>query len=286
MPLSFVAMAELLHDALRRGYAVPSFCIWNAETADAVLRVAEKCRAPVILMTGPGELLLSYGALADTARALAARYDVPAALLLDHGNSIEAVEACLAAGFTSVMLDYSTKPFDENVAALQQVVALARPRGVTVEGEIGAVGRVDEVTGEGKGHTALTDPDEARAYAAATGVDCLAVSFGNLHGNYKLPPKFDFELLAKLRDAAGVPLVLHGGSGTPPDDLRRAIALGIAKVNVASELNRALREALVKRWAAGEKLWVPSALHEAMAAFAATTEKWIHLTAAAGKARL
>ncbi len=277
-------MSKLLGDALRHGYAVPSFCIWNAETADAVLRVAERCRAPVILMTGPGELLLSYGALADTARTLAARYSVPAALHLDHGNTPQAVDACLAAGFTSVMLDYSTKPFAENAAALKQVVALARPRGVTVEGEIGAVGRVDEVTGEGKGHTALSDPDEAREYVEATGVDCLAISFGNLHGNYKLPPKFDFELLEKLRDAAGVPLVLHGGSGTPPDDLARAISLGVAKVNVASELNRALREVLVKRWSAGEKLWVPWALHEAMDAFAATAEKWLHLTAAAGKA--
>ena len=282
--MNFVPMAELFGDALRRGYAVPSFCIWNAETANTVLRVAQKCRAPVMLMTGPGELLLSYGALADTARALAARYDVPAALLLDHGNSIEAVEACLAAGFTSVMLDYSTRPLDENVAALKQVVALARPRGVTVEGEIGAVGRVDEMTGEGKGHTALTDPDQARAYVEATHVDCLAISFGNLHGNYKLPPKFDFDLLAKLRDAAGVPLVLHGGSGTPPDQLARAISLGIAKVNVASELNKALRETLVERWSAGEKLWVPSALHEGMDAFAAAVEKWIHLTGAEGKA--
>jgi len=277
-------MAQLLGDALRRGYAVPSFCIWNAETIDAVLRVAERRRAPVILMTGPGELLLSYGALADTARTLAARRGVPAALHLDHGNTMESVEACLAAGFTSVMLDYSTKPFAENAAALRRVVGLARPRGVTVEGEIGAVGRVDEVTGEGKGHTALSDPAEAKAYVQATGVDCLAVSFGNLHGNYTAPPKLDFELLAKLREAAGIPLVLHGGSGTPPDDLARAISLGIAKVNVASELNRALREVLVKRWSAGEKLWVPWALHEAMDAFAAIAEKWLRLTGAVGKA--
>jgi len=282
--VKFVPMADLLSDARARGYAVPSFCVWNAETASAVLRAAEQCRAPVILMTGPGEGLLSYAALADTARALAARFDVPAALHLDHGNSMEAVEGCLAAGFTSVMLDYSTRPFDENAAALRRVVELARPRGVTVEGEIGAVGRVDEVTGEGTGHTALTDPAEAKAYVEATGVDCLAVSFGNLHGNYTRPPKFDFERLAKLRDAAGVPLVLHGGSGTPPDQLARAIALGVAKVNVASELNRALRETMHRRWNAGERLWVPSALVEGMAAFAAIVEKWISLTGAAGKA--
>jgi len=276
-------MADLLSDAAAHGYAVPSFCVWNAETVNAVLRAAERCRAPVILMTGPGEGLLSYAALADTARAIAGHYDVPAALHLDHGNSMEAVEGCLAAGFTSVMLDYSNKRFDENAAALRHVVALARPKGVTVEGEMGAVGRVDEVTGEGLGHTALSDPGEAAAYVEATAVDCLAVSFGNLHGNYTRPPKFDFALLAKLRDAAGVPLVLHGGSGTPPDDLRRAIALGVAKVNVASELNRALREALHTRWNAGERLWVPSALVEGMAAFAAIAEKWIGLTGAAGQ---
>ena len=277
-------MGRLLRDGYERGYAVPSFCVWNAESINAVLRTAAACRAPVLLMTGPGEGLLSYKALAATARALAADCDVPAALLLDHGNSIECVQACLDAGFTSVMLDYSTRPFDENVAALRQVVAMARPLGVTVEGEMGAVGRVDEVTGEGKGHTALTDPDQARAYVEATGVDALAVSFGNLHGNYKLPPKFDFELLARLREAVGVPLVLHGGSGTPPDDLKRAISLGIAKVNVASELNKAVRETLMKRWTAGERLWLPSAMVEAMQVLAAAVEKWIRLTGAAGKA--
>ncbi len=277
-------MAELVRDAFRRGYAVPSFCIWNAETIDTVLRVAEGCRAPVILMTGPGEGLLSYGALGDVARALAARYGVPAALHLDHGNTMDAVEGCLAAGFTSVMLDYSSRPFAENAAALRRVVELARPKGVSVEGELGAVGRIDEATGEGRGHTALTDPEEARAYVAATGVDCLAVSFGNLHGNYPAPPKLDFERLAKLREAAGVPLVLHGGSGTPAEDVQRAISLGIAKVNVASELNRALREAMQGRWNASEKLWVPSALIEGMGVLAAIVEKWFRITLAAGKA--
>jgi len=282
--VNFVPMAQLLAHALDRGYAVPSFCVWNAETADAVLRAAEKHRAPVILMTGPGEGLLSYAAFADAARAIAARYSVPAALHLDHGNSMEAVRGCLDAGFTSVMLDYSDRPFDENAAALRQVAALARPRGVSVEGEIGAVGRISEATGEGTGHTALTDPHEARRYVQATGVDALAVSFGNVHGNYRAPPKLDFALLAKLRDAAGVPLVLHGGSGTPPDSLRRAIALGIAKVNVASELNRAMRETIHRRWDAGERLWVPSALAEGVAAFAAAVEKWLALTGAAGRA--
>ena len=278
-------MSVLLRDACARGYAVPSICAWNAEAMDTVLRVASDCRAPVILMNGPGEFgLLRPAAMADTARAIAARYGVPAALHLDHGNSMAMVEDCLAAGYTSVMLDYSTKPFAENAAALRKVVELAKPRGVTVEGEVGAVGRVDEVTGEGKGHTALTDPGEARAYVEATGVDALAVSFGNLHGNYTAPPKFRFDLLASIRDAVGIPLVLHGGSGTPPEDLAKAISLGIAKVNVASELNRAVRETLLRRWTAGEKLWVPWALAEAMTVLAPLVEKWFHLTGATGKA--
>jgi len=282
--MDFVATAGLLADALAQGYAVPALCVWNAESVDAVLRVAAECRAPVILMRGPGELLLSHTAMAATARAVAAGYDVPAALHLDHGNSISCVDACIAAGYTSVMLDYSGKSFAENVAALREAVELARPRGITVEGEIGKVGRVSDSASEGHGDSALTDPGEARAYVEATGVDALAVSIGNVHGNYLRRPRFDFELLARLRDATGVPLVLHGGSGTPGDDLRKAISLGIAKVNVASELSRVVREALLARWNAGERLWVPYALVEAMDAYAAAVERWIRLTGAFGRA--
>ena len=283
--MDFVPALELVRKADEEGFAVPSFCIWNAETVDLVLRVAADCRAPVIVMCGPGEFgLLPPAKIAAVARAIAEPYDVPAALHLDHGDSMECVESCLAAGFTSVMLDYSGRPFEENVSALKGVVALARAQGVTVEGEIGAVGWVDEVTGEGADASSLTDPDEARAFVEQTGIDMVAVAIGNAHGNYPTRPRLDFDLLARLRDCTSVPLVLHGGSGTPEEDLKEAIGLGIAKVNVASELVRAVRVRLLKHWGAGELLWTPMTLADAVESMAPVVEKWIRQTGAAGRA--
>lgn len=284
--MKFLPASELLRDATANGYAVPSFCVWNAETMDTVLSVSSDCGAPVILMSGPpGEFnLLAPAKMAAIARTVAGGYDVTAALHLDHGDSLPLVEECLAAGYTSVMLDFSTRPFAENVAALRRVVELARPKGVSVEGEIGAVGAIDEITGEGKTASSLTDPEEAKAYVQDTGVDMLAVAIGNAHGNYPTRPHLDFELLALLQEVIDVPLVLHGGSGTPDEDLRKAVSLGIAKINVASELVRVVRERLLERWRANELLWTPQALADSMEAMAPVVERWIRRTGAAGKA--
>jgi len=283
--LDLLPASELVREALRGGYAVPSFCAWNAETTETVLRAAAACRAPVLLMSGPGEFpVLGPAMLADAARSLAARYGVRAALHLDHGDSIEMVKECLAAGYTSVMLDYSLRPFAENAAALREVAGLARPRGASVEGELGAVGRVDDATPEGGHASALTDPADARRHVEATGIDMLAVSIGNAHGIYTKRPQLDFDRLAAIRRATGIPLVLHGGSGTPPEDLKKAIALGIAKVNVASELALAVRQSLQEQWASGEKAWMPVELARATAAMATVVEKWIQMCGADGKA--
>ena len=283
--MDFVPAKELMASAVRGGWAVPSFCVWNAETMATVLSVARDCRAPVMLMNGPGEFpLLPPARMAAVARTIAADFDVPAALHLDHGDSHEVVNACLLAGYTSVMLDFSTRPYEENVAALQQVVAKAGPLGVTVEGEIGHVGKVDDVTVEATGPSTLTEPADAARYAEQTGVDALAVSIGNAHGTYTRLPRFDFDRLAAIRQAAGIPLVLHGGSGTPDDDLRRAIGMGVAKVNVATELVNAFRDELLVQWREGNRLWLPSTLVRAMEIFATVVERWIRLTGAEGKA--
>ena len=283
--MKFVPMLPLLQRAVSEGYGVPSFCVWNAESIEVVLRVAAELKAPVILMNGPAELgLLSPRDLGAVARALAERFDVPAALHLDHGNSIAMVEDCLAAKYTSVMLDYSSRPWAENVEALRRVVALAHPRGVSVEGELGEIGQADQAKVEGGGGSTLTDPDIAAEFVQRTGIDVLAVSIGNAHGLYTKPPQFDFERLAKLRDATRVPLVLHGGSGTPEADLQRAIRLGIAKVNVATEAIIAMRQSLLEQWGAGKNLWVPMAQAVAMEAMAKVVAKWFRLTMAARRA--
>jgi ketose-bisphosphate aldolase len=278
-------MSELIQQAAAGGYAVPAFPIWGADTMVVILETAEKLKAPVIMMCGPSELAAmgpaDTGAVAQT---VARRFNTPAALHLDHGDSLELVEACLAAGFTSVMLDFSHRPLDENVEAMRRVVTMAHPLNVTVEGELGVIGRADQNTAERDGHAALTDPEMAASFVRGTKIDALAVSIGNAHGMYTTLPQLDFDRLAKLHAAVPTPLVLHGGSGTPPEDLRRAISLGIAKVNVASELVHALRQSLLEQWGAGENLWVPLAQARAVKAMAPVIEKWLRLTGAAGRA--
>lgn len=283
--MKFVPSLELIKQAASDGYAVPSFCVWSAETMETVLRVAQDMQAPVMLMNGPGEFpLLDPAAMGAIAQGIATKYNVPAALHLDHGDSRDQVTACLKAGYTSVMLDFSTRSFEENASALKWVADVARPYGATVEGEIGSVGKIDEISGEGGEVAALTDPAEAVKYVEQTGVDLLAIAIGNAHGNYTVLPKLDFERLGKINRMIEIPLVLHGGSGTPDEDLKHAISLGIAKVNVASELIRTVRESVHTQWNAKENLWVPAAFVPAMEEMAKVVEKWIKRLGAAGKA--
>jgi ketose-bisphosphate aldolase len=283
--MPFVPMKPLLDHALTNGYAVPSFCVWNTETIDAVLTVAKRMRAPVILMAGEVECLANPPAqTAATARALADLHGMRVPFHLDHGGSVARACECIDTGYSSVMLDFSAHPYEENVAALKETVAMARPAGVTVEGELGAVGKVSNDTAEGSQGSTLTDPDQAADFVAQTGIDCLAVSIGNAHGFYTALPKFDFGRLEQIHRKVSIPLVLHGGTGTPDADIRRAIALGIAKVNVATALVKPLRESLMAQWQAGERLWVPEAVSEAMKPVREAIAEWIVRVGAEGKA--
>jgi ketose-bisphosphate aldolase len=278
-------MGDLVQRAWREGWAVPAFCTWNAESMEAVLATAERLRAPVILMQGPGEFpVLAPKTMAAVARAVASAHGATAALHLDHGDSMAMVRDCIDARYTSVMLDFSARSFEENAGALREVVGLARPHGITVEGEIGRVGKADTLSAEGAGSSALTDPRDAVRYLAETAVDCVAVSVGNKHGFYRGDPKIEFGLLAELNASLKVPLVMHGGTGIPREDIERSITMGIAKVNVASELVHGVRERLAAQWAKGENLWTSLAVGEAMKVVAPVVEKWIRVTGAAGKA--
>lgn len=282
--MTILPSMALVSEAAREGYAVPGFCVWDAESICAILAASEALRAPVMLMNGPGEFpLFPPAIMSDLVRTLAPRYRGRIALHLDHGDSIDIVKACLEAGYTSVMLDYSHKDFDENVRGLAEVVALARPRHASVEGELGAVGRVGDEAGEGSASSALTDPGQAREYVERTGVNMLAVSIGNAHGIYTRRPTLDFERLKAIRAVAGVPLVLHGGSGTPEEQVRRAVSLGVAKVNVASELMLAVRKTLSELWREPKEPWVPKALVAAGSALQEVAARWIRWCGAEGR---
>jgi len=227
--MSLVNMKEMLCEARKAKKAVGAFNITNYETAAAVLKAAEAENEPVIIQL--------YMRLFDTGKAydlcgtlqrLAYRGKVPVALHLDHGSTVKQAKDALAWGYTSVMYDGSRDSYEDNVKWTKQVADYAHALGATCEGEIGHVAQGDE--------TALTDVDEAVSFAKETGVDALAVSIGTAHGYYKAEPKLDIPRCAAIADAIPeVPLVLHGGSGTPLADVRRAIESGIAKVNIATE---------------------------------------------------
>lgn len=283
--MKLLPMKTLMAHAMKRRYAVPSFCAWNAEVMETILKVCQRLRSPVILMAGPGEFpLLGPAANAAVARALLQNYKVKTALHLDHGDSLELVKECVKAQFTSVMLDFSTRSFEENTAALKKVCRMCHPKGITVEGEIGAVGKCNSTTVEGSNGSRLTDPDEAAEYVKITGVDCLAVSIGNAHGAYVKLPQFDFDRLARIHEKVNIPLALHGGTGTPDDDLQKAISLGIAKVNVATALINTYRESLLCQWNAKQNMWFPMAQGAAIKEVAWVVEEWVIRLNANGKA--
>jgi len=257
-----VAGGELLLRARREGYAVGAFNIQNLEGLWAVTGAAVEERSPVIVAVSPGAI--KYGGLrllATAVRTVAEDLPVPLALHLDHGEDLETVSKCLEAGFTSVMIDGSHLPFQENVALTRKAVELAHPRGVSVEGELGRLAGMEEKSVEER-EALLTDPAQAEEFVRLTGVDSLAVSIGTSHGAYKFrgEPRLDFERLKLIRERVEVPLVLHGASSVPPwavekasrygaqlqgakgipeEHLRRAISLGIAKVNIDTDLRLA-----------------------------------------------
>ncbi len=285
--MALVGINQMLRDARQGAYAVPGFCVWNAEMIRTVLQAAAQHNAPVILMSGPGEFpLLPPAVLGRIARAEAEPLQIPVAIHLDHGNSLEMVAECLDAGFTSVMLDASGQPFAENIRLTSRAAEMARQAGADSEGEIGAIGRADDISVQGARASMLTDPEQAAQFVAETNIDAVAVSIGNAHGIYAERPNLDFQRLSRISTLVDVPLVLHGGSGTPEQDIRRAISLGIAKVNVASALGHAFGSDLAARFAdPDDNLWMPLQMVKALEAVAAVVKRWLELTGAAGQAK-
>jgi len=232
-----VTTKEMLLAAREGGYAVGAFNAENMEMIVAVLAAAEELRAPVILQATPLMMRFASAALyAAMTKAAMENTTVPVALHLDHGDSVDAAVQALRAGYTSLMLDGSRLPYEENIALTRRVVELAAPCGIPVEAELGAVGGTEDgLSGEGSG----TDPDQAADFLARTGADFLAVGIGTAHGVYRAQPKLDLERLEAIRNRVDVPLVLHGASGLSETDIQACVARGICKINFATELRLA-----------------------------------------------
>ncbi|MGN9166138.1 tagatose-bisphosphate aldolase subunit GatY [Tissierellaceae bacterium HCP3S3_D8] len=242
---------EMLIKARREGYAVPAFNIHNLETAQVVVETAAKMKSPVILAATPGTMNYAGRAYIQAIAEIAAREnDIPIALHLDHHETVESIEESLRLGTKSVMIDGSYLTFEENIALTKKIVDKANVYDATVEAELGRlVGQEDDMIVESE-DAVYTDPDAAREFVERTGVDSLAVAIGTGHGVYETKPNIDFKRLEKIASLVDIPIVLHGASGVSEEDIQKCIALGCAKINIATELkipfSKALRNYMIE----------------------------------------
>ncbi|WP_288593939.1 class II fructose-bisphosphate aldolase [uncultured Victivallis sp.] len=259
--MAIVSFKEMLEDARKNHYAVPMFDASNTTMMRAAVEVAAELGSPVILAAIPPDIPGdSLGYWANSALYAAKQVKVPVCLHLDHSADVVTCKRCMETGFQSVMIDYSARSFEENAAITKQVAELVHPHGLHVEAELGHVasgitGAANAGTSESgellDSDTVLTSPESVARFVEETDVDALAISIGTTHGVYISTPKLEIELLKKINAVSPVPLVLHGGSGTPADQLAAAIENGIAKINIYSELtaawNSTMRDFLNKR---------------------------------------
>lgn len=231
--MALVKMKDLLRRAEEKNIGCGAFSVGNMEMVRGAIRAAEELDTPIILQIAEVRLKNSPLHLMGPMMVQAAKEaKVDVAVHLDHGLTFETVDKALELGFTSVMLDASTLPFEENIARVKAVVEKARKYGATVEAELGLVGGSED--GSCDHGIRCTDPDDAVVYARETGIDALAVAIGNAHGNYPVAPTLAFDVLEKIHEKVDIPLVLHGGSGITDKDFQRVISLGIRKVNIAT----------------------------------------------------
>lgn len=234
MPL--VSMKEMLIKAKNEGYAVGQFNINNLEFTQAILQAAEEEKSPVILgvSEGAGKYMGGFVAVVHMVKGLMESYNitVPVAIHLDHGSSFDKCKEAVDAGFTSVMIDASHHPFEENVKITKEVVAYAHANNVSVEAELGTVGGDEDGV---IGGIIYANPQECKALVEQTAIDCLAPALGSVHGPYKGEPNLGFTEMEEISNLTDLPLVLHGGTGIPTKDIQRSISLGTAKINVNTE---------------------------------------------------
>ena len=242
--MALVTTKQLLLDAQKGGYAVGAFNVENMEMVQAVVAAAEELRSPVIMQTTPSTVKyanLNY--FYENVKVAAQESSVPVVIHLDHGNSFELAMQAYRTGYTSIMIDGSHEGFEDNIALTSAVVKACHPGEVPIEAELGKVGGKEDDLDGGEGDP-YTNPQEAAECVERTGIDSLAVAIGTAHGVYKGVPKLDFSRLSEIRKAVSIPLVLHGTSGVPDEDVAECIKRGICKVNYATDLRIAFTKGI------------------------------------------
>ncbi len=244
-------LKSTLKEMQQGGRALLAANFYNLETLQGIARAASELNEPIILQLTRGSIeYIGLQTAVSMARSVIYEYGLQAWLHLDHGDSLDLVKRCLDAGFDSVMIDASDRSFEENVDVTKQVKELAQKYGATVEAELGYVAKL----GQSQSTLGFTDAQEARRFVQETDVDMLAVAIGSAHGFYQHEPALDMKRLQEIRSLTNVPLVLHGGSGIPEQQLREAVTYGICKINVATETKNAFMQALRKTMAESEEI--------------------------------
>ena len=284
-----VSMREILEKAKKGRYCVGAFNVYNYETVSSVLKGANELDSPVIVAFGERYMkFIPIDLISLIVKNLSRRYSIPIALHLDHAHSLETIRQAIREGFTSVMYDGSKLPFRENVNITKEIVELAHPLNVSVEAELGYVARAEELSaGEAEIKYYYTNPEEAKAFVSETGVDALAIAIGNIHGlrARKKVVKLDLKLLDRIRKSCEIPLVLHGGSGVSYDELKKAVNLGICKLNINTELSKSAVDEIRKTLkGSNESLRLENLMVNALQAMERVVKFYVTLLGSKGKA--
>lgn len=236
MPL--VTLKAILSNTREQSYAVGAFNFNGIEDSRGIIDAATKKKSPVILMASVSAVDYFGGpnAVVGFIKGITQPLDIPVTLHLDHAENAELIFQCIDAGFTSVMIDASKKPYKDNIAITREIVKYAHQRNVSVEAELGKVGGVEDNVSVSTREATLTNPKDVPEFIARTGIDALAIAIGTVHGFYKEDPLLDFERLEKIRSMTDIPLVLHGGTGLTDEDFKRCVKSGMSKINVGTEL--------------------------------------------------
>ncbi|SMQ71177.1 ketose-bisphosphate aldolase [Agreia sp. VKM Ac-1783] len=283
-----VSGKDLLDVANANNFAVPAFNVSDYAMMNGLFEISEEKQSPLLIAIHPDELSHIGTDVLHAIIARANRSSVPVTIHLDHGASYEQVLLAIQSGFTSVMIDGSMLPFDENIAITKKVVDTAHAVGVSVEGELGTIGKTDNEAEDGAASIIYTEPDEAVTFVEATGVDSLAIAIGTSHGIYPatMKPELKLELLKRIKAKVNIPLVLHGGSNNPDGEIGESVKLGVNKINISSDIKASyhnkMREVL-----ADASVREPNTIQPpSIAAMKETAAQKIDLFNAAGKATL
>jgi fructose-bisphosphate aldolase class II len=279
-----VTLKEVLEKAKKEHYCVCAFNVYNYETVSSVLKAAAELNSPVIIAFG--ERYIKYipiDLISLIVKNLSQRYSIPITLHLDHACNLDIIEQAIKEGFTSVMYDGSKLSLEENIKITKNVVNIAHSKKVSVEAELGYVIKAEE----DKMEYHFTDPDEAKIFVSETGIDALAIAIGNIHGlrAYEGKVKLDLMLLDKIRKSCNVPLVLHGGSGIPYEELKKAVNLGVCKLNINTELSKAAVDEIRRTLQyANDSLRMENLMANASNAIEKVAKFYIELLGSKGKA--